>query len=83
MNRNNAEDIVKSLEISGGERRKMAEEIVAAQNLTTLEEAKEFATAWIETAAFHAANEEFYRTERDRLLAEKEEREADGRARDE
>lgn len=50
------------------ERRQMAEEIVRGQNLTTLEEAKEFATRWIVTAAQHAANEEYYRGERDKLL---------------
>lgn len=42
-------------------RRQMAEEIVQAQNLTTLEEAKEFATKWIVTAAQYATNADFYR----------------------
>jgi hypothetical protein len=52
------------------ERRQMAEEIVRGQNLTTLEEAKEFATKWIVTAAQESANAEFYRGVRDKLLAQ-------------
>lgn len=49
-------------------RREMAEKIVADRNLTTLEEAKGFATEWIITAAQHLANEEYFRGERDALL---------------
>lgn len=40
---------------------KMAQEIVQAQNLKTLDEAKRFAQAWIETAAQFARNEEYWR----------------------
>lgn len=50
------------------DRRKMAEEIVRAQNLTTLEDAKGFATKWIMTAAQHAANEEYYRNARNQTI---------------
>ena len=49
------------------ERAAMANEIVDGQRITTVEEGKRFAKAWIETAAQHAANEEYYRKERDKL----------------
>lgn len=43
-------------------RREMAMEIVSNQKLTTLEEAKQFAQNWIETAAQHSSNEDYWRT---------------------
>jgi predicted HAD superfamily Cof-like phosphohydrolase len=43
------------------ERRKMAQEIVDARGLKTIDEAKEFARGWIEAAAHHLAGEEYYR----------------------
>jgi len=49
------------------DRAAMANEIVDEQRITTVEEGKRFAKAWIETAAQHAANEEYYRKERDKL----------------
>jgi predicted metal-dependent HD superfamily phosphohydrolase len=50
------------------DRAAMADEIVEGQRITTVEEGKRFAKAWIVTAAQHAANEEYYRGERDKLL---------------
>jgi hypothetical protein len=50
------------------DRAAMADEIVAGQRITTVEEGQRFAKAWIVTAAQHAANEEYYRGERDKLL---------------
>ncbi len=38
----------------------MAQEIVDAQPLETIDDARRFAKAWIETAAQHAANEEYW-----------------------
>jgi hypothetical protein len=48
-------------------RRKMADEIVSKQNITDLEHAKRFASNWIQTAAQHADNEEYYRKDLARL----------------
>jgi hypothetical protein len=42
-------------------RRSMAKEIVDSQNLDSLNDAKQFAQNWIETAAQYAANEEYWR----------------------
>jgi hypothetical protein len=39
----------------------MAKEIVDSQNLDSLNDAKQFAQNWIETAAQYAANEEYWR----------------------
>jgi hypothetical protein len=49
-------------------RNAMAEEIIAEQRVTSLEEALQLARSWIVTAAQHAANEDYYRGERDKLL---------------
>lgn len=49
-------------------REAMADEIVAGQQITSLEEALRFARSWIVTAAQHAANEDYHRDERDKLL---------------
>lgn len=38
----------------------MAQEIVDERKLKTLEEAKQFAAGWIEVAAMHARNEEYW-----------------------
>lgn len=50
------------------DRSAMAQSIVDGQNLTSLNDAKRFAKAWIEDAARFAANEEYLRKERDDLL---------------
>ena len=42
-------------------RKAMAKDIVDGRGLQTLDEAKAFAQAWIETAAQHCANEEYWR----------------------
>jgi len=44
--------------------------IVEEGNLQTLDQAKAFARNWIVTAMQHAANEAFYRDDRDRLARE-------------
>ncbi len=49
--------------------RKAAKEIVDGQKLETLEEAKRFAQNWIETAAQHSRNEEYFRKGRDEARA--------------
>jgi hypothetical protein len=49
------------------DRAAMADEIVAGQRITTVEEGQRFAKAWIVTAAQHAVNAEYYRGERDKL----------------
>jgi|SRR5580692_1578239 hypothetical protein len=50
------------------DRAAMADEIVAGQRIDTTEDGRRFSRAWIITAAQHAANETYYRGERDRLL---------------
>jgi hypothetical protein len=50
-------------------RRKMAKEIVDAQDPKTLEEAKRFAQNWIETAAQYAANEDYWHKQVEELRA--------------
>ena len=52
------------------ERGVMADEIIRAQNLTNLEDAKRFARNWIMTAAQETANAAFYRGERDKTQYE-------------
>lgn len=51
-------------------RSKMAQEIVDAYFTadTTVAQVRQCAKNWIETAAQHAANEEYYRGERDKLV---------------
>jgi hypothetical protein len=51
------------------QRARMADEIVAGQQLDSLEEAKRFARGWIITAAQHSTNEEYYRKQRDWAVA--------------
>jgi hypothetical protein len=60
--------VVVEQKILDAQRGKMADEIVAGQNITTVEEGKRFARAWIVTAAQHAANEEYYRGQRDAVV---------------
>jgi hypothetical protein len=50
------------------DREAMADEILAGQHVTSLDEALRFARSWIVTAAQYAANADYYRDERDRLL---------------
>jgi ADP-ribose pyrophosphatase YjhB (NUDIX family) len=50
------------------QREAMADEIVAGQNIQTVEEGRRFARAWIITAAQHAANEAYYRKNRDEMF---------------
>ncbi len=45
------------------ERRAYAEEIVEQQALETLEEAKRFAIAWVETAMFYADNADYWKSQ--------------------
>lgn len=52
----------------GTDREAMASEIVAGQHITSIEEGKWFARAWIIAAAQHASNEDYLRKERDKLL---------------
>ena len=51
-------------------RGEMADEIIAGFGTATVDEWKRFARAWIVTAAQHAANEEYYRGERDAAIRE-------------
>jgi hypothetical protein len=62
---------VSQAEIDRG-RRMTAHQVVEDRKLETLEDAKQFAEKWIVSSMQHVANEEYYRTERDRLLAERE-----------
>lgn len=62
----NREEFNEQREIDA-KRAAMADEIVAGQRVETVEEGRRFARAWIITAAQHAANEDHYRAERDRL----------------
>lgn len=48
-------------------REKMADELIANQHVTSLDEALRFARSWIITAAQYAANADYYRDERDKL----------------
>jgi hypothetical protein len=50
------------------DREAMADEILAGQHVTSLDEALRFARSWIVTAAQYAANADYYRDERDKLL---------------
>jgi polyhydroxyalkanoate synthesis regulator phasin len=45
-----------------GQAKKMADEIVDGQRLETLDEAKRFASNWIQTAAQYARNEEYWQS---------------------
>jgi len=50
------------------EREAMADALIANQRVTSFDEALRFARSWIVTAAQYAANADYYRDERDKLL---------------
>lgn len=50
------------------ERDAMADEIIAGQHVTSVEEGLRFARGWITTAAQYAANADYFQSERDKLL---------------
>ena len=62
------DDILKKQRENDKRRRELAEAIVEGRGLKTIEEAKQFAKNWIETAAQHADNESYWRDRA--LLAE-------------
>jgi hypothetical protein len=53
-------DLSDKQQVINDERRNMAKDIVDNQNLTSLDDAKRFAQAWIVSAAQFATNEEYW-----------------------